>query len=400
MNYILFDDTVNPRLRPFTFTKPAANLRIGILTIREKWEHRLDARTSSAAHDYLNLKFPCVIAEDNVFINGTVLPSESLVAQVKSLEFGQQLMHGDTLIAFRTSKEAGLQFSTKPGESLITDVPKLECEETPMIIENTWDFFQKNDEALRQDFDLITAGRESAQVSDTNTLIGDQIFIEEGVKMECAVLNSTSGPIYIGKNAEVMEGTVVRGGLAMCEGAVLKLSSKVYGPTTIGPYSKVGGEVNNVVIMGYSNKGHDGFMGNSVIGEWCNLGADTNTSNLKNNYSNVRVWSYSDNDYVDTKNQFVGLTMGDHSKCGINTMFNTGTVVGVNANVFGGGFPFKFIPSYSWCAITEFKTYKLDKAFEVARSVCARRNVEFTEQDEAIMTRVFEMTASLRFWDA
>ena len=226
MNYILFDDTVNPRLRPFTFTKPAADLRIGILTIREKWERRLDACTSSATHDYLNVKFPCVIGEDNVFINGTVLPSEGLVQQVKSLEFGQQLVSGSKLIAFRTSKEAGLQFSTKPGTELVTDVQQQECNEVPMTIENTWDFFQKNGQALQQDFDLITAGRESAKVSDTNTLIGDQIFIEEGVKMECAVLNSTSGPIYIGKNAEVMEGSVVRGGLALCEGAVLKLSTK------------------------------------------------------------------------------------------------------------------------------------------------------------------------------
>ena len=224
----------------------------------------------------------------------------------------------------------------------------------------------------------------------------ENIFIEEGAKLNFCTLNASSGPIYIGKNAEIMEGCVVRGALAMCENSVLKLSAKIYGATTLGPYCKVGGEVNNSVLMGYSNKGHDGFLGNSVLGEWCNIGADSNNSNLKNNYAQVRLWSYETENFAKTGLQFCGLMMGDHSKCGINTMFNTGTVVGVNANIFGSGFPRNFVPSYSWGGASGFTTYLTKKAFEVAKVVMARRNVEFTAQDEAILTQVFEDTKKWR----
>src|SRR5690606_24924204 len=250
---------------------------------------------------------------------------------------------------------------------------------------------------LEDDFELLTDGRRSQPIPATNNIInGQNIFIEEGAKLEFVTLNASFGPIYIGKDAEIMEGSIIRGPFALCEHATVKLGAKIYGPTTVGPHSKVGGEVNNSVIFGYSNKGHDGFMGNSVLGEWCNLGADTNNSNLKNNYAEVRLWDYNTESFARTGLQFCGLMMGDHSKCGINTMFNTGTVVGVSANIFGSGFPRNFIPSYSWGGAAGMTTFKTDKAFEVAREVMKRRNLEFTEQDEKIMEHVFEITAKYR----
>ena len=266
-----------------------------------------------------------------------------------------------------------------------------------LTIEHTWDIFSKNGDAIVEDFNLITKDRQSQPIPATvNTINPEHIFIEKGATVNFATLNASSGPIYIGRDAEVMEGSMVRGPLALCNNATLKLGTRVYGPTTVGPYSKIGGEVNNSVIFAHSNKGHDGFLGNSVIGEWCNLGADTNNSNLKNNYAEVRLWDYQTEGFAKTGLQFCGLMMGDHSKCGINTMFNTGTVVGVSANIFGSGFPRNFVPSFSWGGHKGFVTYKTNKAFEVAEVVMARRKEEFTEKDKAMLEHVFEETKQYR----
>jgi UDP-N-acetylglucosamine diphosphorylase/glucosamine-1-phosphate N-acetyltransferase len=243
----------------------------------------------------------------------------------------------------------------------------------------------------------LTKGRKSQPLNNSCRNIGKgKIFIEEGASANDTTFNTTTGCIYIGKDAEVMEGSVVRGPFALCEHSVLKMSSKIYGATTIGPHSKVGGEVNNSVVFGYSNKAHDGFLGNSVIGEWCNLGADTNNSNLKNNYANVKLWNYSGENFIDTGLQFCGLIMGDHSKCGINTMFNTGTVAGVSSNIFGSGFPRNFIPSFSWGGAQGFTTYRFEHAIETAQLVMQRRNTELTDNDKDILKYIFDNDEKFR----
>jgi UDP-N-acetylglucosamine diphosphorylase/glucosamine-1-phosphate N-acetyltransferase len=264
-------------------------------------------------------------------------------------------------------------------------------------VEHTWDLFKLNGIAIQQDFELLTKDRDSESLSGTVNVFGDHpVFIEHGAKLEYVTLNTSNGPIYIGKNAEVMEGSLIRGPFALCENANVKLGAKIYGPTTVGPHSKVGGEVNNSILMGYSNKGHDGFLGNSVLGEWCNIGADSNTSNLKNNYAEVRLWDYQTEGFAKTGLQFCGLMMGDHSKCGINTMFNTGTVVGVSANIFGSGFPRNFVPSFSWGGSKGFVTYKTNKAYEVAEKVMERRGQTLTEQDKGILDHVYELSSKFR----
>ncbi|WP_281987420.1 GlmU family protein [Aquimarina aggregata] len=388
MNYILFDGASRNALLPFTYTRPVAEIRIGILTIREKWEKHLGFTTSTITEDYLNAKFPMVELEDNVMINASYLPTNQLVAHIKELKTDQAIFCKDEVVAFYVKEGQEVDFDKY-------DI--LQFEEETLTVQHTWDIFSKNEEAIRQDFDLLTKDRESEPLSSSNHILGEeQIFLEEGVTVEFATLNASNGPIYIGKNAEIMEGSMIRGPFALCESATVKMGAKIYGGTTIGPHSKVGGEVNNSVIFGFSNKGHDGFIGNSVLGEWCNLGADTNTSNLKNNYAPVRLWSYETEGFAKTGLQFCGLMMGDHSKCGINTMFNTGTVVGVNANIFGGGFPRNFIPSYSWGGSAGFTTYLTRKAFEVAKVVMSRRNLEFNEQEEQILEHVFEETKQWR----
>lgn len=396
MNYILFDDSNRDNLLPFTFTRPVADIRIGILTIREKWEKYLSSATSSITQEYLSNKFKLVLASDNLLINGAVLPNKDLLKQIELLPTNCKLMRDNVVIAARIDAAHLKVIVDKKLPVWKLDIVKQNFDYPYDSINNNWEIFQKNGQAIESDFDLITEGRESASISPTNQVLGDRIFLEEGAKVECAILNSTTGAIYIGKDAEVMEGSVVRGGLALCNNGTLKLATKIYGPTTIGPHSKVGGEVNNSVIFGYSNKGHDGFMGNSVIGEWCNLGADTNTSNLKNNYSNVRVWNYEANDYIDSKEQFCGLLMGDHSKSGINTMFNTGTTVGVCANIFGGDFPLKFIPSFSWGGANGFETFRIEKAFEVGQKVMERRGIDLDSIEKNILSTVFDLTAKHR----
>jgi len=388
MNYILFDGEHRDALLPFTYTRPVADIRIGILTIREKWELSLGATTTTVTEDYLSDKYPMVEMEQNVMINASYLPTKVLVSQIKNLKENQAIYNGDTMVAF---------FSLEDQEIDINNLEVLQHEDPLLKVETTWDIFSKNGVAIQADFNLITAERTSAPIPEKTVAFNPEaIFIEEGAKLPLCVLNATDGPIYIGKNTEIMEGSMVRGPFALCEGATLKMGTKIYGPTTVGPHSKVGGEVNNSVFFGYANKAHDGFLGNSVIGEWCNLGADTNNSNLKNNYAEVRLWSYETENFAKTGLQFCGLMMGDHSKCGINTMFNTGTVVGVSANIFGSGFPRNFIPSFSWGGSKGFTTYLTSKAFEVAREVMKRRGLEFTTQESAILEHVFKLSATYR----
>ncbi|TDU39698.1 UDP-N-acetylglucosamine diphosphorylase/glucosamine-1-phosphate N-acetyltransferase [Gelidibacter sediminis] len=389
MNYILFDGPSRNSLLPFTYTRPVAEIRIGILTIREKWDMFLGTTTTTITEDYLSEKYPMVELEDNVLINASFLPTDELVDMVKNLGENQAIFKDEDVIAFYT-KDAQEDIEFDLFEAIEYDGDAIK-------IEHTWDIFSKNAEAIQQDFDLITNGRTSQPLSATNNVLGaHNVFLEEGAVVEFATLNASKGPIYIGKDSEIMEGALIRGPLAMCEHSIVKMGSKIYGPTTVGPYCKLGGEVHSSVLFGYSNKGHEGFLGNSVLGEWCNLGADTNTSNLKNNYAEVRIWNYESESFARTGLQFCGLMMGDHSKCGINTMFNTGTVVGVSANIFGSGYPRNFIPSFSWGGASGFTTYLTKKAFEVTEVVMTRRQLEFTDMDKAILSHVFELSKKFR----
>ncbi len=389
MNYILFDGPSRNNLLPFTFTRPVADIRIGILTIREKWETFLGYTTTTVTEDYLSEKFPMVEMDENIMINASCLPNIEFVELIKGLKENQAIFKDDHVLAF---------FTKDTQEEIDFDAYEIIEFDTEVItIENTWDIFSKNGEAIQEDFNLLTKDRVSQPIPESNNVIDpENIFIEEGASLEFTTLNASFGPIYIGKDSEIMEGALIRGPLALCEGGGIKLGAKIYGPTTIGPYSKVGGEIKNSVLFANSNKGHEGYLGNSVLGEWCNLGADTNNSNLKNNYAEVRMWDYQTEGFARTGLQFCGLMMGDHSKCGINTMFNTGTVVGVSANIFGSGFPRNFIPSFSWGGNSGFSTYLTKKAFEVAAVVMGRRDIEFTEQDKAIFEHVFEETKKYR----
>lgn len=399
-NIILFDNEVREHLLPLTYTRPVCELRVGILTIKEKWEKWLGAEHEYAyiTQDYLAEKYPIEFGKENYVINGSVLPSEQLCTLIKYMDFNQAYLKGEDLIVAKLDEK---QFEKLIRDEEIEDLNGMDIQDTQYLkINYPWDIFRLNDEALRSDFDLLTSGRQSQPISPTNQVIGkENIFLEEGAKVECSILNATTGPIYIGKHAEIMEGCIVRGGLAMGEHSYLKMGAKIYGATTIGPWCKVGGEVNNSVFQAYSNKAHDGFLGNAVLGEWCNLGADTNNSNLKNNYKKVRAWNYLQERFIDTGLQFCGLIMGDHSKAGINTMFNTGTVVGVGANVFGAGYPRNFIPSFSWGGTGKIITHNTDKAFETAEVMMQRRKIEFEVPDRLILLRVFEDTAKYRTWE-
>ncbi|MBC7126422.1 MAG: glucose-1-phosphate thymidylyltransferase, partial [Bacteroidales bacterium] len=337
---VLFDDQRRDDLLPLTFTRPVAEIRMGILTISQKWSMLTGASVHYLTQDYLQTKYPnAPKGEPVLFVNGGVCPDSNLVDKIRALKPNQAIVKGDTLIAAMLNSTV----DTLPAEGLFEMT--FEYADDILEVKYPWDIFRNNGEAIVRDYSLITKGRKSQPISATNTVLNlDNVFIEEGARVECAILNAETGPIYIGKDAEVMEGSIVRGPFALGEHSALKMGAKIYGPTTVGPYCKVGGEVNNSVFFAFSNKAHDGFIGNSVIGEWCNLGADTNNSNLKNNYAPVKLWNYRKKGFVDTGLQFCGLIMGDHSKCGINTMFNTGTVVGVSANIFGDGFPRNFIP--------------------------------------------------------
>lgn len=399
-NIILFDDDNWEGLLPLTFTRPICELRVGIMTIKEKWEKHLGAIGSYITQDFLSEKYPITIEEDNLIINSTVLPTAKMIKLIKQLGPNEAILDGDELLAARLTRE---QFDSLIDDSGITELEGIDVSnDTDLIrrIIKPYDIFRHNDVEIRTDYEVITAGRTSAKISDTNQTIGkEHIFIEPGASVECAILNASTGPIYVGKDAIIMEGSILRGPIAMCEHSVLKMGAKIYGATTLGPYCKVGGEVNNSVLTGYSSKGHEGFLGNSVLGEWCNIGADTNTSNLKNNYDEVKLWSYETQSFQKTGLQFCGLIMGDHSKTGINTMFNTGTVVGVNANIFGSGYPRNYIPSYAWGGASGFKTYMLDKSIDTAERVMSRRDLTLSDLDRGILEHIFLRTSRYRIWE-
>jgi UDP-N-acetylglucosamine diphosphorylase/glucosamine-1-phosphate N-acetyltransferase len=390
-NFILFDDACRDQLLPFTFTRPVSEIRVGIYTIAEKWRQSLSIRPGYLTLDYLQKKFTFEKKPQNYLINGSVLPDPRLVAQLVSLQPNEAIVENDLLIACCVA-----DFSMADGllnTQEIISQSKVLVPATPVrSIRKLTDIFSKNGEALRDDYKLITYKRRTATIFESNKVINrHDIFIEEGAIVEFAYLNASNGPIYIGKKAEIMEGAMIRGPFALGEGSVVKMGAKIYYPTTIGPHCKVGGEINNVVMFANSNKAHDGYLGNAVIGEWCNLGADTNNSNLKNDYSNVKLWNYPAQKFEDTGLQFCGLMMGDHSKCGINTMFNTGTVVGVFANIFGDGFPRNYIPSFSWGGAAGFTDYKVEKALKVAELVMERRGVTLNETDKEILRHIYNM---------
>ncbi|MGB0182420.1 MAG: GlmU family protein [Schleiferiaceae bacterium] len=381
MKIQLVDGKHRSHLLPLTYTRPVAELRCGIITIAEKYTKR-GHEIGYGTEAYLNVKYPSIEAE--VLVSGSVCPTDAFLEAVAGLSSGQALIQGDELLAFK-----GEKWEDEPSE-IIPFSGALN------LIIRPWDIWSKNASELNLDFDLLTKDRFSAPIDATNTVIGDKVFLEEGAKATASILNATSGPIYLAKNAEIMEGCIVRGGLALGESSALKMGAKIYGATTLGPHCKVGGEVNNSVIIGYSNKGHDGFLGNSALGEWCNLGADTNNSNLKNNYDEVKAWSYVDGRFAKTGQQFCGLIMGDHSKSGINTMFNTGTVVGVSANVYGAGFPRNFIASFTWGGPQGTMEYRIDKALDTADRMMKRRGLEVDEVEKAILEQVYALSAEYR----
>lgn len=390
MNFILSDGNRREDLYPLTLTRPVAEIRIGILTIREKWEKWLDAPLSFMTEAYLSEKFPLNWGEDNIVIDGSYIPDADLVRAILDLGPGEALVDDGECIAYRTDQGEG-SYDAHAYKNIPYAFGGIS-------IKNTWDIFSRNGEALESDFKLVTQGRESQPISKTNQVLApENIFIEEGASVEFCILNASNGPIYIGNNAQVMEGSMIRGGFALGKGGIVKMGAKIYGPTTAGPYCKLGGEINNSVLFANSNKGHDGYLGNSVLGEWCNLGADTNTSNLKNNYAEVRLWNYRTQTFAKTGLQFCGLIMGDHSKSGINSMFNTGTVVGVSANIFGTGYPRNYIPSFSWGGASGFSTFLPQKAIEVAMVVMKRRNWECNEVETRILEHVFEITKKWRY---
>jgi UDP-N-acetylglucosamine diphosphorylase/glucosamine-1-phosphate N-acetyltransferase len=384
-NAVLFD--FNRRsLLPFTYTRPVSEMRVGILTIREHWEAYFEQPVSFMTEDYLTGKFPSWKDTENLFINGAVIPSPELVQASHELMLGQRLVKDGVPLA---AYAEGWPDPTSP-YGRFRDIT---FKGPVHVINHPWEIFIHCGEMIKQHLDLITKDRKSQPVSATNKVLGGgKLFIEPGAKVECSIINTETGPVYIGKDAEVMEGCMIRGPFSLGEGATLKMGAKIYGPTVIGPHCKIGGEVNNSVFMGYSNKAHDGFIGNSVIGEWCNLGADTNNSNLKNNYSEVAVFSIDKGQMEPTGLQFCGIFMGDHSKCAINTMFNTGTVVGVSCNIFGAGFPPKFIPSFKWGGFEESEEFQIGKAIELAKEVFARRGKEFDHIEEKLLHKVHELT--------
>ena len=389
MTINLFDDSSWTSLRPLTFTRPVADLRIGILTIAEKWAKHLQADFGFITQEYLSRKFTAKSNAD-IFINGSVCPDDALLEAVSSLRNGESLAKGDLIIAYKADQSAG--HSLELARSLKT----VAYSQDFISISYPDHIFTHNGVELKKDFALLTKGRVSANLSQTNTFLGDNIFVEEGATAECSVFNSLQGPIYLGKNAEVWESCNIRGSFALCDDSSVKMGAKIYPNTTIGPHTRVGGEINNAVIWGYSSKGHEGYLGNAVLGQWCNIGADTNNSNLKNNYAEVKLWDYEAESFRKTGLQFCGLIMADHAKCGINTMFNTGTVAGVSANIFGAGFPRNFIPDFAWGGAQGFDVYSIEKMFETAEKVYARRDLPFDEVEKEIIAKVYELTEQYR----
>ena len=401
MNIILFDSDARNHLLPLTATRPMGELRVGILTLREKWERLLRGAASYITQEYLQEKFPIHIEDENVIVNAGILPNELLCNRIKELKPSEALLLHGELVAARLNE---VQFEQLIEDEEVHSLQGLELEgNIPIVqVKHLWELTLLNKQAIPDDFALITKGRKSQPVSATNRVVGpaQNLFLEEGVTMECCTLNVTAGPIYIGKNTEVMEGAGLRGPVAIGSDTIIKMGAKIYGPTTIGPGCRVGGEVTRSIMFANSNKAHDGFLGDAVLGEWCNIGADTNNSNLKNNYGEVKLWDYETESFEKTGQQFVGLIMGDHAKCGINTMFNTGTVVGVFANVFGAGFLRNFIPDFAWGGDGGgYRTYKFADACTTAATVMVRRNQQFTDLDKAIFYHVYDRTMKYRSWE-
>ncbi|KOY85758.1 glucose-1-phosphate thymidylyltransferase [bacterium 336/3] len=391
-NFVLFDNpTDRKNLLPLSFLRPLSLMRVGILTIKEKWEKHLQQACSFQTEPYLSEKYLTNIddKESTFYINGSICPNYKLCETILALEEKQMLIsQKNEIIAYKI----GADRKTEHLEQFVYEEPFAK-------ISYSFDIFGYNGEQIQEDFKIITKNRQSQPITDPHTIVykPENIFIEEGADLKACVLNAEKGVIYIGKNAQIQEMSVIQGNFALCEGAVVNIGGKMRSDTTIGPYSKVGGEISNSVIFGYSNKAHDGFLGNSVLAEWCNLGADTNTSNLKNNYSKVKIWNYTQEDFINTDKQFCGLTMGDYSKSGINTMFNTGTVVGISSNIFGGDFPPKFIPSFMWGSNqNNFEVFEFDKALEAAERMMQRRNIPLTEIDKKILLNVFERRFKLK----
>lgn len=368
---------------PLTFTRPIAEMRCGILTFSERWKKLLTIdEVSYLTEDFLQEKFQKPEKRESLFLVPNFLPTPDVLQQIKNLRKGEALVYQDELLAAKVNME---NFKLSQIEKM-TDIT-----EELLFFKQPTDLFSYNHKAIDFDFELLTKGRTSQPLSSTNGILGnpEDLFIEEGAQIEFSTLNTKTGKIYIGKNAEIMEGCHLRGPIALCEDSKFNLGAKIYGATTVGPHSKVGGEVNNVVIFGYSNKGHDGFIGNSVIGEWCNLGADTNSSNLKNNYATVKLWNYKSKKFTDTGLQFAGVIMGDHAKTAINTQLNTGTVVGLAANIFKSGFPPNLVENFSWGGMKGDEKFKLEKAIEVAEKAMIRRKIILSEADKKILEYIF-----------
>ena len=389
MTINFFDDDSWGTLNPLTFTRPVADLRIGILTIAEKWATYFSAEFGFLTKNYLSQKF-LEHQQADTFINGSICPDQALLDAVNQLLNGEVLLNGDLVIAYKATAINHDHFNPK------TDLKQVAFDGDFLKVCYPEDIFSNNASEINKDFSLLTKGKTSAKLSNTNTFLGENIFVEEGATAECSIFNSLQGPIYLGKDAQVWELSAVRGSFALCEHSSLKMGTKIYPGTTVGPYSRVGGELNNAVIWGYSSKGHEGYLGNAVLGQWCNLGADTNNSNLKNNYADVKLWDYTTERFRNTNLQFCGLIMADHAKCAIDTTFNTGTVVGVAANIFGAGFPRNFIPDFSWGGASKIEEYSLKKMVETAEKVFKRREMSFDKVEEEIMKYVFEQTGQFR----
>lgn len=399
MNIILFDAEEWKDLLPLTYTRPVAELRLGIMTISEKWALALKTKPSFLTQKYLSGKFKLKVEEDNILINGSLLPNKKTTELIAGLKQNEALIWHHHLLAARMDSEHVKSLSERHDFGHFNGI---DISEKKFItkVDHLWNLFQMNDSEIRNDFELLTLGKTSSKISDTNKIIGgNQIYIHPSAKIEGAIINSDTGPVFIDKNAEIMEGAMIRGPFYLGENSTVKMGAKIYGATSIGKHCKVGGELNNVIFQSYSNKAHDGFLGNAVIGEWCNIGADTNNSNLKNNYAEVKVWNYEKEKFVNTTTQFCGLFMGDHSKAGINTMFNTGTVVGVSANVFGPGFPRNFIPSFAWGGNHGFTTFKMAKAFETSEVMMKRRGLKLDETDKKILMQIYTDSKKYRVWE-
>ncbi len=396
MTVILFDSNVRTSLLPLTYARPLGDLRMGILTLGEKWHHYLKTPVNYITQAYIQPLFPQKLSDDNFLIDGSLRPSVEVVSWIQSLPEKSAFYYKGKLVAARVDSRTAKDFA-RTGD--LGQMAKRQAPNLPLtFITRPSDLFSSNSLAIESDFELLTLGRTSQPLSATNTLIGprENLFIEEGVTLEACTLNVEGGPIFIGRNATILEGSLLRGAIAVCAGAIIKMGTRIYGGTTLGPYCKVGGEISNVIFQANSNKGHDGYLGNAVIGEWCNLGADTNASNLKNDYGEVKVWSYDQERLVGSGLQFHGLIMGDHSKTGINTMLNTGTVIGFSSNVFGSGFPPNFIPSFSWGGGEGLQTYRLDKALATAERMMGRRNREFLPEDDGLFQQIFQDSEKFR----